>query len=820
MTPGQDTLVILYSEDLNTTVPKFQNTIFTNLRTSNSLGLYDFDFYNPMGQNFSYGDVTMLQVPFFFGGSDSINVTMTLCSVDPMASLSCLNPDGRLPSINAVEVYGQYNYNFSETSQDDDQIITVLKGVFSLTNWQGDPCVPVPQDWLSCSLSPSQQIPSYYVTSIKLSHREINGSANVTAATPDIRLNGLTKMSITNSQVDDATFQLLMDYSSPVLSVLNLSYNALTSLPTPWENTASSLVVLDLSHNQLQGQASSLDTWVQRNSRSLQELYVNANNVGGTFSSTLYFSSLPNLTTANFDQNSIQGTLDLTAWYATLQEVTNNTPNKLGTPAVTLQLFSFVNNSITNIIPSVETFGSAVQDLLLQNKHQGILLGGNPYCNDAKLYIHQYLCRSTINEDIREDNGSNKTGLIAGMSIGAGILLLLSCTVFSITLWRLWKQVLTLREIQKALADRQVQPPLFQYSDLKNATRDFHKDSKLGSGGFGIVYKGVLADQTAVAVKKLFDSQSMQVLDDFLNEVMLITGIKHRNLIQLKGCCINDKQRILIYEYAEKGNLAETLWGSKAHKRLSWEMCLTICLRIARGLSYLHEELQPSIIHRDIKPQNILLDKDFNPKIADFGLARHFSGEISEARHYTQISKIAGTRGYIAPEYALHGQLSSKTDVYSYGILVMEVICRRKCIDSSLPIEERVLKDWVRNKRNEGSLHEIFQPEFSELPHNCAEAEIVRALDIGLLCTQYCPERRPSMSQVVAMFLGRMEVEVLDEFDQVPFNSVKDNTLEWSSFQSMDEESAVFPLIEIPLLDVDTLSDSMATQVVELSSGR
>jgi serine/threonine protein kinase len=211
--------------------------------------------------------------------------------------------------------------------------------------------------------------------------------------------------------------------------------------------------------------------------------------------------------------------------------------------------------------------------------------------------------------------------------VGGTCAFVLLCVTLA-SLWRMWKQIYALRAIQKALAKRKVQPPFYQYSDLRLGTKEFHSDHKLGHGSFGVVYKAILADGTLFAVKTLFDHKRLQnSLDDFLNEVVLITGIKHRNLVQLKGCCINDKERMLVYEYVEKGNLAEALWGSKAHGDLNWGQRFNICIGVARGLAYLHEELQPSIIHRDIKAANILLDKNCNPKIADFGLARHFDDE-------------------------------------------------------------------------------------------------------------------------------------------------------------------------------------------------
>lgn len=792
------------------------------------------------------------------------------------------NPDYS-PVINAIETYAQYTYNKSTTNSADVQVINSLQIGFSLSDWQGDPCTPVPNDWLSCNLNnpvlgkrqepcglngssashpaikqcnePQNDFYSkYYVTSVNISDRPSSGLSDMLASQQST-LSALSELSITNSGVDNATFQFLINFTSDALILLNLShntltgvvspfenvpffgtlqylnlsYNSLSSLPTTWKNTTQNLTVLDLSHNQLQGDISALDLWVDINSNSLQELYLSNNSLGGTFSSDLYFSGFQNLTIAYFDQNSIQGTLNLSKWYAALQDADDN----LGTSSVTLQLFSFVNNNISNIVPRAEDFDSTIRNLIKKTNqsfiNQGILLGGNPYCRSPNSYIYQYLCRSSADHNIEEKNHNNDTVILI-ISLCTGILgLLFICVMFTI-LWKLRKQVSALREIQQALLAQKVQPPFYQYSDLKVATRDFHKDNKLGHGGFGIVYKGVLADGTALAVKQLFNSRGLQVLDEFLNEVVLITGIKHKNLIQLKGCCIKDKQRMLVYEYAERGNLAEALWGSKAYGALSWEQRFKICVGVARGLSYLHEELQPCIIHRDIKPENILLDSNFNPKIADFGLARYLPNDATHAR---ATSNIAGTVGYFAPEYVMQGQLSEKIDVYSYGILILEVVSGRKCIDLSRPDEEKFLRNWVDIMRNKNLLIDILQPELRE---NCVMTEVDQAIHIGLLCVQNNPERRPTMSQVVTMFLGNMDVsgfpnESPNESDSPYFNFNFNNLLrtidhgsDYPTLQIIEEDSSVFPLLDqdSPSLLSSSSRGSRSTPLLELSrfSGR
>jgi len=202
----------------------------------------------------------------------------------------------------------------------------------------------------------------------------------------------------------------------------------------------------------------------------------------------------------------------------------------------------------------------------------------------------------------------------------------------------------TLHEIQKEFAKQQVQPILYAYNELKVATKDFHASNKLGEGGFGAVYKGILLDGTSVAVKLLHKSH--QQISEFLNEIVLMTGVRHKNLVKVKGFSLQGTQRLIVFEFVENKNLAEALWDRHIENVLflDWTMRFNICVGIAHGLIYLHEYLQPHIIHRDIKASNILLDKDLNPKIADFGLARLFPEDIS----HLSTANFAGTK-YIFP---------------------------------------------------------------------------------------------------------------------------------------------------------------------------
>ncbi|KAL9403523.1 hypothetical protein Peur_000495 [Populus x canadensis] len=289
--------------------------------------------------------------------------------------------------------------------------------------------------------------------------------------------------------------------------------------------------------------------------------------------------------------------------------------------------------------------------------------------------------------------------------------------------------------------------PLFQFTTIANATNGFSFNNKIGEGGFGPVYKGTLEDGKEIAAKTLSRS-SGQGINEFKNEVILITKLQHRNLVKLLGCCIQGEEKILVYEYMPNKSLDSFIFDQTRGKLLDWSKRFSIICGIARGLLYLHQDSRLRIVHRDLKASNVLLDKDMNPKISDFGLARMFGGDQTEGN----TTRVVGTYGYMAPEYATDGLFSVKSDVFSFGILMLEIISGKKSRgfyhpDHSLSLIGHAWRLWKDGKPLD--LIEAFPGD----SRNLSEV-IMRCINISLLCVQQHPDDRPSMATVVWMLGG------------------------------------------------------------------
>ncbi|XVE94929.1 hypothetical protein REPUB_Repub02eG0052300 [Reevesia pubescens] len=287
--------------------------------------------------------------------------------------------------------------------------------------------------------------------------------------------------------------------------------------------------------------------------------------------------------------------------------------------------------------------------------------------------------------------------------------------------------------------------------ELEEATNDFAADNVIGEGGYGIVYRGVLEDNTKVAVKNLLNNRG-QAEKEFKVEVEAIGRVRHKNLVRLLGYCAEGAQRMLVYEYVDNGNLEQWLHGDVGPCiPLTWEIRMNIVLGTAKGLTYLHEGLEPKVVHRDIKSSNILLDKQWNPKVSDFGLAKLLGSE----RSYVT-TRVMGTFGYVAPEYASTGMLNERSDVYSFGILLMEIISGRNPVDYSRPQGEVNLVEWLKTMVTSRNAEGVLDPRLPEKPSSRA---LKRALLVALRCVDPNAQKRPKMGHVIHML----------EADEFPF---------------------------------------------------
>ncbi|XP_044462486.1 G-type lectin S-receptor-like serine/threonine-protein kinase At1g11300 [Mangifera indica] len=285
--------------------------------------------------------------------------------------------------------------------------------------------------------------------------------------------------------------------------------------------------------------------------------------------------------------------------------------------------------------------------------------------------------------------------------------------------------------------------PVFNFEELMIATSNFDLTNKLGQGGFGTVYRGMLKDGLEIAVKRLSNT-SGQGLQEFLNEVVVISKLQHRNLVRLLGCCIEREEKMLIYEYMPNKSLDSFLFDPLKQGLIDWKKRFNIIEGISRGLIYLHRDSRLRIIHRDLKTNNILLDKDLNPKISDFGMARIFGGNQDQANTL----RVVGTYGYMSPEYAMQGQFSEKSDVFSFGVLLLEMISGIKTTGFYQEEYSLTLLGYAWKLWNENNIVNFIDPVISG---PCYELEIIRCIHVGLLCVQEFVKDRPNMSTVLSM---------------------------------------------------------------------
>ncbi|KAG0603732.1 hypothetical protein M758_10G116600 [Ceratodon purpureus] len=556
--------------------------------------------------------------------------------------------------------------------------------------------------------------------------------------------------------IHDRTFTIPLGAMKPLLVRLDLSNNKFSgTLPVLFNNT--NLEILDMSNNKFSGALPNLQFM-----SSLRSVNLSINALTGSISDLINQTQFNSLSVLDLSDNLLTGALNFwnSSDFGTLQELYLDHNGLTGTLNIrklfdesafstkyshslrVLKVLSLMNNTISN----VDYNSTHIADV-----NTVFRLQGNPYCNfpDSDDGTRCFCTQVCFNSD-KMRNDKRKIVLIAAVASGISLLLMIGLAALLIKNKK-YQRYLRLQEqmIQQRFEEFEVKPTIFNYNQLRTATRDFHSDMKLGEGAFGAVYKGILPNGHVVAVKQLF-AKTNQGIDEFLNEVVVLTGIRHRNLVNLKGCCIREQQRLLVYEYVDNYDIDKILLGpNKA--LVSWPVRFKMCLGVAHGLYYLHVHAHPRIIHRDIKASNVLLAQNYETKIADFGLAFLFPDEES----YIMTKHVAGTKGYLAPEYASYGQLSDKVDVFSFGVLCLEVVSGRRNIDDKRPLNEMYLSKWAWGLLRQDYLMELIDPTMSLQDDEMLEVH--RVINVALHCIQNEADQRPSMERVVAMLQGDSE---------------------------------------------------------------
>nr|KYP75087.1 Cysteine-rich receptor-like protein kinase 25 [Cajanus cajan] len=318
----------------------------------------------------------------------------------------------------------------------------------------------------------------------------------------------------------------------------------------------------------------------------------------------------------------------------------------------------------------------------------------------------------------------------------------------------------------------------YDLTTIKAATNNFSHENKIGKGGFGEVYKGILDDGQHIAVKRL-STHSKQGSIEFVNEVLLIAKLQHKNLVALIGFCLEEQEKILIYEFMPNGSLDYLLYGIQQQK-LSWSERYKIIEGTALGILYLHEYSRLKVIHRDLKPSNILLDKNMNPKISDFGMARIV--EIDQDRGNT--NRIVGTYGYMSPEYAMLGEFSEKSDVFSFGVMILEIITGKKNVqfyDSHTLMEGLIAYVWRQWKNKD--LLSILDSHIKEI---YSQEEVFQCIHIGLLCVQENPNIRPTMATIIS-YLNNYSLEL--PFPQKPSFFLSNHRMDQDTTRQQESSS-------------------------------
>ncbi|XP_057448508.1 protein NSP-INTERACTING KINASE 3-like isoform X2 [Lotus japonicus] len=495
-----------------------------------------------------------------------------------------------------------------------------------------------------------------------------------------------------------------------------------------------------------QNLSGTLSPWIG-NLTNLQYVYLQNNSISGQIPAAI--GSLEKLLTLDLSNNAFSGDI----------------PNSLG-DLKNLNYLRLNNNSLTGACPqSLSNIGGLTLVDLSYNNLNGSLprisartlkIVGNPLicgpkANNCSTVLPEPLSFPPDALRAQSDSGkkSYHVALAFGASFGAAFVIVIIVGFLAWWRYRHNKQIFfDVNEHYDPEVRLVGHLKRFSFKELRAATDHFNSRNILGRGGFGIVYKASLNDGSVVAVKRLKDYSAAAGEIQFQTEVETISLAVHRNLLRLKGFCSTQNERLLVYPYMSNGSVASRL-KDHIHGRpaLDWTRRKRIALGTARGLVYLHEQCDPKIIHRDVKAANILLDEDFEAVVGDFGLAKLLDHRDS---HVT--TAVRGTVGHIAPEYLSTGQSSEKTDVFGFGILLLELITGHKALDFGRETNQKgVMLDWVKKLHQEGRLSQMAD---KVLKGNFDLVELEEMVQVALLCTQFNPTTRPKMSEVLKMLEG------------------------------------------------------------------
>ncbi|CAL5068236.1 unnamed protein product [Urochloa decumbens] len=525
-------------------------------------------------------------------------------------------------------------------------------------------------------------------------------------------------------------------------------------------NTDNSVIRLDLGNAQLSGPL--VPQLGQLKNMQYLELY--SNNISGPIPPEL--GNLTNLVSLDLYLNNFTGGIpDTLGQLSKLRflrlnnnSLTGQIPKTL-TSITTLQVLDLSNNNLSGEVPSTGSF-SLFTPISFANNPNLCGPGTTKPCPGAPPFSPPPPYNPPTPTSSK---GASSTGAIAG-GAAAGAALLFAIPAIAFALWRRRKPEEHFFDVP-AEEDPEVhlgQLKRFSLRELQVATDSFSNRNVLGRGGFGKVYKGRLTDGSLVAVKRLKEERTPGGELQFQTEVELISMAVHRNLLRLRGFCMTPTERLLVYPYMANGSVASRLRERGPNDLpLEWETRARIALGSARGLSYLHDHCDPKIIHRDVKAANILLDESFEAVVGDFGLAK-----LMDYKDTHVTTAVRGTIGHIAPEYLSTGKSSEKTDVFGYGIMLLELITGQRAFDlARLANDDDVmLLDWVKGLLKERKLEQLVDPD---LQGGYEEHEVEALIQVALLCTQGSPMERPKMSEVVRMLEGDGLAERWEEWQKV-----------------------------------------------------